>query len=109
MIATQTLPTEAVSSDSPPAPAPLTLCVTDVTGQKKMKVRVASGDTETTVGELIDTLLPRMGLPLMADGRPLTYSARLDREGRHLQSGERVAEVLREDDELLLSPSINAG
>jgi len=109
MIATQTKPKQAPPASAPPDAPPLTLCVTDVTGQKKMKVRVASGDTETTVGELLDTLVPRMGLPAMADGRPLTYSARLEREGRHLQAAERVAEALREDDELLLSPSINAG
>jgi len=109
MIATQTRPKEAVAASAPPDAKPLTLCVTDVTGQKKMKIRVASGDSETTVGELVDSLLPRMGLPVMADGRPLSYSARLEREGRHLQGTERVAEALRDDDELLLSPSINAG
>ena len=109
MIATQTKPSEAVPASAPPDAKPLTLAVTDVKGQKKLKIRVASGDTETTVGELVDNLLPRMGLPPSADGRPLTYSARLEREGRHLQGSERVGEVLRENDELLLSPSINAG
>jgi len=109
MIATETQPSETAPTTPPPATAPLTLCVTDVTGQKKMKIRVAAGDTDTTVGELIDNLLPRMGLPAMADGRPLTYSARLEREGRHMLGSERVAESLRENDELLLSPSINAG
>lgn len=109
MIATQTKQKEARPVGAPPAVKPLTLRVTDVTGQKKMKIRVASGDTETTVSELVDSLLPRMGLPGIADGRPLSYSARLEREGRHLQGSERVAETLRENDELLLSPSINAG
>ena len=71
MIATETQPSETAPTTPPPATAPLTLCVTDVTGQKKMKIRVAAGDTDTTVGELIDNLLPRMGLPAMADGRPL--------------------------------------
>ncbi len=113
MIATETSPNEAVSTADVPtssAPAkPLTLRVTDVTGQKKLKFRVPGGDSETTVGELVEGLLPRMGLPGVADGRPLTYSARLEREGRHLLGSERVAEALRENDELLLSPSINAG
>ena len=88
---------------------PLTLRVTDATGQKQLRFRVAAGDSNTTVGELIEGLLPRMGLPPVADGRPLTYSARLEREGRQLQGSERVADALREDDTLLLSPSINAG
>lgn len=109
MIATQPKPKQAEPTGAVPDSAPLTLRVTDVTGQKKIKFRVAPGDTETTVGELIDSLLPRMGLPGMADGRPLTYSARLEREGRHLHGSESVAEALRENDELLLSPSINAG
>ena len=98
-----------VPVEAPPERKPLTLTVTDVTGQKKMKIRVASGDTQTTVGELIAGLLPRMRLAATADGRPLSYSARLEREGRHLQGSERVAEALRTDDVLLLSPSINAG
>jgi hypothetical protein len=109
MIATETSPKPSATAEAPPQGKPLTLRVTDVTGQKKMKIRVASGDIETTIGELVDSLLPRMGLPGVADGRPLSYSARLEREGRHLQGSERVAEALREDDELLLSPSINAG
>jgi hypothetical protein len=109
MIATKSAPKAAESSSPAPVATPMTLRITDVTGQKQMKIRVASGDNETTVGELVESLLPRMGLPPMADGRPLTYSARLDREGRHLQGSERVADALRENDELLLSPSINAG
>jgi hypothetical protein len=109
MIATETRRQEAAVPSSPPDAKLLTLCVTDVTGQKKIKFRVAPGDTETTVGELVDTLLPRMGLPPMADGRPLSYSARLERAGRHLQGSERVADALQDNDELMLSPSINAG
>jgi hypothetical protein len=88
---------------------PLTLRVTDLSGQKQLRIRVAADDTETTIGELVQGLLPRMGLPPTADGRALTYGARLEREGRHLQGAERIADVLREDDQLLLMPSINAG
>ena len=109
MIAVESKPTEVAPVSAPPDAKPLTLSVSDVTGQKELRIRVAAGDTDTTVGELIESLLPRMGLPTIADGRPLSYSARLDREGRHLHGSERVADVLREDDALLLSPYINAG
>ena len=59
MNATDTNQKEAVPTRAGPEAKPLTLSVTDVTGQKKMKIRVASGDTETTVGELVASLLPR--------------------------------------------------
>jgi hypothetical protein len=42
-------------------------------------------------------------------GRELEYRARLEREGRQLHSSERVGEVLRRDDEIVLTPRIHAG
>jgi hypothetical protein len=43
------------------------------------------------------------------EGRPLDYSARLDREGRHLNSSEIVGDALKEGDEIVLTPNIDAG
>jgi hypothetical protein len=43
------------------------------------------------------------------EGRPLTYHARLDREGRHLQSSELVGQALQEGDRVVLQPNIDAG
>jgi hypothetical protein len=101
--------TATKSSFVKPAVKPLTLSVTDVSGQKLMKVRIPGADRETTVGELIQGLLPRMQLQTQVDGRQLSYNARLEREGRHLHGSERVADAVREGDQLVLSPSINAG
>jgi hypothetical protein len=39
----------------------------------------------------------------------LTYHARLDREGRHLQGAEHVAEAVRPGDRLVLQPNVDAG
>ena len=79
----------------------------DVTGQKHFKV---SADMEATVGEMVKSLLARMSLVSSdGDGRPLEYRARLEREGRQLHGSELVRDVLEPDDELVLTPQINAG
>jgi hypothetical protein len=85
----------------------LSIRATDVTGQKAVRVRNLL--PESTVGELVTGLVPRMQLPVEAEGRPLSYSARLERLGRHLSGSERLGEALQEDDEVMLSPSIDAG
>jgi len=84
------------------------LTANDVTGQKKL--RVASVPNETTVRELVQGLLARMGL-VKTDvaGQPLQYQARLEREGRHLNDSELVTDALQPDDEITLQPRINAG
>ncbi len=86
----------------------LGLRVSDVSGQKS--VRATAVPLSSTIGELIHGLLARMGLARNdADGRALNYYARLEREGRHLNGSEIVGDVLEEDDELTLSPNIDAG
>jgi hypothetical protein len=85
----------------------LSITATDVTGQKAVRVRNLM--PESTVGELVTGLIPRMQLPVEAEGRPLSYSARLDRLGRHLAASEKVGQALQENDEVMLSPSIDAG
>ena len=80
----------------------------DVTGQNV--VQVNSLDREMTVGELIEALLPRMKLPQLGNGgRPLTYHARLEREGRHLHATEVVGDALQAEDRIMLQPTIEAG
>lgn len=82
--------------------------VSDVTGQKVLAVSGMPEDV--TVSELIQGLVGRMRLPLNdASGRPLSYHARLDREGRHLQGAERVAEAVRSGDRVVLQPNVDAG
>jgi hypothetical protein len=84
------------------------LRVSDVTGQNQIEVDDVPSDT--TIGELLDGLVPRMRLPRNdSTGRPLTYYARLEREGRHLSRAEKTSEALRERDRLTLQPNIDAG
>jgi len=82
--------------------------ISDVTGQKVLAVSGMPEDV--TVSELIQGLVGKMRLPLNdASGRPLSYHARLDREGRHLQGAERVAEAVRSGDRVVLQPNVDAG
>ncbi len=82
--------------------------VSDVTGQKVLAV--SGVPREATVAEMVRGLLVRMRLPVSdTGGRPLTYHARLDREGRHLLGSERVAEVVQPGDRVVLQPNVDAG
>ncbi len=86
---------------------PISLLVTDVSGQNRFQVREISPDA--TVGELISNLPSRMGLVDQVDGARIAYTARLNREGRQLNASERVGDALLEQDEIVLAPSIDAG
>jgi len=82
--------------------------VSDVSGQKGMTV--SDVPTEASVGELVEQLLAEMQLTREdVSGRPLTYHARLEREGRHLHGSERVGDALQTGDRLVLQPNIDAG
>jgi hypothetical protein len=84
------------------------LVVSDISGQKQVKASAVPIDA--TVSEMVHELLAKMGLGRNdAEGRPLNYRARLDREGRHLNGDERVGEALRPDDRVTLHPSADAG
>jgi hypothetical protein len=86
----------------------LTLNARDFTGNKRS--RVSRIPSDSTVGELVDGLLGRMKLPLTGgDGQPLSYHPLRQRESRHLYSSEVVGEVLADDDEIVLHPSVEAG
>jgi hypothetical protein len=82
--------------------------VSDVTGQKRADVTGA--DPQATVEELIEGLLPEMGIHRTdSEGRPLTFQIRLEREGRHLLGSERLGDALKNGDQLTLQPNIDAG
>jgi hypothetical protein len=86
----------------------LGLQVSDVSGQKLASVNQVPQDA--TVGELVQGLLAQMSLPQNdVGGRPLTYHARLEREGRHLHASERVGDALQTGDRVVLQPNIDAG
>ena len=91
-----------------PAVETLDVLARDVTGQKKF--RLTGVPTHASVGEMVRGALARMGLGSKDHaGQELEYRARLDREGRQLHSSERVGDVLRRDDEIVLTPRILAG
>jgi len=80
----------------------------DLSGQKTLPITRIPEDAR--IGELIDSLLPKMSLPNDdAEGRPLTYHALLEREGRHLHASERVLDVIETKDRIVLEPNIDAG
>ena len=88
--------------------ATMELRVSDVSGQRRY--RATSVPAQATVGELVSGLLSRMGLARNdSAGRPLSWRARLEREGRHLNSGEVIGEAARTGDEISLQPNIDAG
>ena len=86
----------------------LGLQASDVSGQRMVKVRDIPHDS--TIGELMRGLVSRMRLPANdTGGRPLTYHARLEREGRHLHASELARDALHEGDHIVLQPNIDAG
>ena len=89
-------------------PLYLEVTATDVTGQKRVHVKKVRMDS--TMGELIDELLPGMHLPETdTAGRRLTYHARLEREGRHVHASEVVGDALLPHDTIRLQPNVDAG
>ena len=80
----------------------------DVSGQKTTTVNDVPPDA--SVGEVVEQLLADLRLTRNdTSGRPLTYHARLEREGRHLQASERVGDALQSGDRLVLQANIDAG
>ncbi|MGE3840278.1 MAG: hypothetical protein AB7I50_01700 [Vicinamibacterales bacterium] len=86
----------------------LSLHVSDFAGQKRSRVSQVS--RQSTVGELVASLLAKLGLAdVNLEGRPMPYQLRLEREGRHVHAAEVVGDALQEGDEITLTPSIDAG
>lgn len=88
--------------------AKLNLTARDITGQKEFAVRDLPIDT--SVQELVQSLVMRMSLPERdSTGTQQAFHAYLDRDGRHLHASETVGEVLREADEIVIHPDVQAG
>jgi hypothetical protein len=88
--------------------AGLTLFAADVSQQKVRQV--SNIGLEVTVRELTDSLLAEMKLPQNdPEGRPVTYYVLLEREGRQLQSWEKLGDVVQSGDRVVLQPNIDAG
>ena len=86
----------------------LNLTARDITGQKEVAVRDLPIDT--TVQDLVQGLVMSMNLPERdSTGTQQAFHAYLDRDGRHLHASETVGEVLREADEIVIHPDVQAG
>ena len=86
----------------------LELRASDVSGQRTVKVSRVARDL--SVGQLVKSVLAKMRLdPSDEAGKPVTYRARLEREGRGLNRSERVGDVLQSDDHIVLQPYVQAG
>ncbi len=80
----------------------------DLSGQRK--VDLSLDDMSETVADLLRRIVPGLGLGLNDPaGRPYAYHAFHRREQRHVHATERVADVVREGDELVLQPDAQAG
>ncbi|PWU21222.1 MAG: hypothetical protein C5B50_02225 [Verrucomicrobia bacterium] len=86
----------------------LDISAVDVSGQNV--VNVSRLDREMSVGELLDSLVPKMRLPVLGNGRRITYHARHDRTGQHLHASQLLADTgLEDEDRITVQPSIQAG
>jgi hypothetical protein len=88
------------------AEATMSLMVEDFTGQVRHK---ASGvPRDATLGELIESVAARLRLPANdSQGRPVTYAARA--RGVSLSEGDRVGDVLEENEVVTLTQNVTAG
>ena len=86
----------------------MALRVSDSTNHRTLRVPAVPGSF--TISELLQRLTVKLGLARSdTHGAPLQYQAVLNRESRHLNGAETVGDALREDDEIVISPSIQAG
>jgi hypothetical protein len=82
--------------------------VADVSGQKLF--RFGDVDSNGTVGSLLSRAVMEMNMPQTdVAGQPLVYHARLEREGRHLRTAERIGDAVLPDDRVTIFPNIDAG
>ena len=93
---------------SPSLSPNLSITARDVTGQRTYAVKDLPADT--TVQDLVRGLIARMGLPRQdSTGATQSFHAFLERDGRHLQASESVGQALRNEDEIVLHPDVQAG
>lgn len=84
----------------------MTLFVEDFTGQ--VRHRASGVPRDATLGELITSVTNRLRLPANdTQGRPVTYAARA--RGASLAEGERVGDVLEENEVVTLTQNVTAG
>lgn len=83
--------------------------VSDVTGSRRLSFELPEDD-DGTVGELIDSLVPKMQSPTVdSAGRALTYTLRSEMDGgARLHRSQPLADI-RDQDALVLAPNIDAG
>lgn len=86
----------------------LDLEAVDASGQRKFKV--SDFPRTARVSDLIETLIPQMGLNNNdSSGRPLDYQAFSRRTSAHLRAADRVGDVLEQGDSISLLPDVQAG
>lgn len=86
----------------------LSFTARDASGQRRFRVKEVR--TDTTMQELIGSLSQKLGLPAKdPTGAPQAFHAFLERDGRHLRASETVGDALRNDDEIVLHPDVQAG
>ena len=84
------------------------LVAVDASDQRSLSIKSFSATAK--VGDLIKTLIPKMGLSQTdSAGRPLNYQAFSKREGVHLFAHDTVGETLQSGDQISILPDIQAG
>jgi hypothetical protein len=84
----------------------MSLMVEDFTGQ--VRHRASGIPRDATMGEVLASVATRLRLPSNdAQGRPVTYAARA--RGASLNEGDRVGEVLEENEVVTLTQNVTAG
>lgn len=84
----------------------MSLMVEDFTGQ--VRHRASGIPRDATLGEVITSVATRLRLPANdAQGRPVTYAARA--RGASLNEGDRVGDVLEENEVVTLTQNVTAG
>lgn len=87
--------------------ATIEVTITGSSGQNKRHAKIPPG---VRASELVDRLLPSMGLPRHdLDSRPLVYRLRNNRTGQQLAGGDVVTESVRESDTLEIMNDITPG
>ena len=84
----------------------MTLMVEDFTGQ--VRHRASGIPRDATMGEVLASVTNRLRLPANdSQGRPVTYAARA--RGASLSEGDRVGDVLEDNEVVTLTPNVTAG
>ena len=81
--------------------------ITGAAGQNKRCAKIPAG---MQANEVVDQLLPSMGLPKHdPENRPLVYRLSNARTGRQLSGGDVVSDTVLENDTLRVLPDITPG